>query len=489
MKQLKTKTQGARRTGTAVVIALLITAVGACQTNRATGESQFNLMSMDQEIEMGRDADVEISRSIGLYSDDALQRYVSALGTSIAANSEWPDLPWTFRVLDDPAVNAFALPGGFIYVTRGILAHLNSEAQLAGVLGHEIGHVTGRHSAARLSKAQVSQFGVGLAMVLEPKLQPLAPLAGAGLQLMFLSFSRSDERESDGLGVRYMVRSGYDPVALGQVMETLGRVTEEGGGGRLPQWLATHPSSENRRTDITEQIEGLEDPQEYRSDGRDDYLAAVDGTVYGADPREGYTSDGVFYHPVQRFAVTFPSGWTVVNQKHAVIALSDERDALVQLTVSGETSIGAAARVFFEMDQVDGAGVTTTRLNGLPAGVGSFEVQTDEGPIEGTVAFVELGDTIYQLVGYSGKDAWAGYRSSVDKSLRSFSALTDRRRINVQPVRLDLIRVTGQTTLRHLYDRYYGGSEPAAAIEEIALINQLEPGSVVASGTWVKMVR
>ncbi len=471
----------------AILIALLIGAVTGCQTNRATGESQFNLMSMDQEIAMGRDADVEISRSIGLYADDALQDYVSELGMAIAATSEWPDLPWTFRVLDDSAVNAFALPGGFIYVTRGILAHLDSEAQLAGVLGHEIGHVTGRHSAARLSKGQMTQLGVGLAMVLEPKLQPLAPLAGAGLQLMFLSFSRSDEHESDGLGVRYMARAGYDPVALGQVMETLGRVSAAGGGGRLPEWLATHPSSENRRTDITKQIEVLE-PQEYRSDGRDDYLAAVDGIVYGADPREGYTSDGVFYHPVQRFTLTFPFGWTTVNQKQAVIALSDERDALVQLTISGEASIEAAARVFYEMEQVEGDGASARRINGLAAGIGSFTVQTEEGPIEGIAAFVELEDTIYQLIGYSSKEAWAGYRRSVDESLRSFSALNDRRRIDVEPMRVDLIRVSGQATLRQLYESYYRGRASTATIEEIALINQLEPDISVDPGTWVKMV-
>ncbi len=258
-------------------------------------------------------------------------------------------------MIDDESVNAFALPGGHIYVTRGILAHFNSEAQLAGVLGHEIGHVTARHASTRMSTMQMTQLGVGLAMVLEPELQKVAPLAGAGMQLLFLSFSRTDENESDELGVRYMAGMGYDPEALIGVMGTLRRVSEAGDGGRLPEWQAAHPYPENRQENIRGHIREL-GPREYKSDGRENYLRRIDGIVYGADPREGYSRDGVFYHSGLRFSLRFPADWTVINQKQAVIAISEQRDASVQLSISSESSIDAAAHNLHSIDQVSEEG-------------------------------------------------------------------------------------------------------------------------------------
>lgn len=476
------------RVAPAILVAFLFGGLAGCMTNPTTGERRFNLMSMDQEIEMGREADGQITETMGLYPDEGLQTYVSELGRAMGADSEWPDLPWVFRVIDDESVNAFALPGGHIYVTRGILAHFNSEAQLAGVLGHEIGHVTARHASTRMSKMQMTQLGVGLAMVLEPDLQKVAPLAGAGMQLLFLSFSRSDENESDELGVRYMAGMGYDPEALIGVMETLRRVSEAGGGGRLPEWQATHPYPENRQENIRGHIREL-GPREYKSDGREDYLRRIDGIVYGADPREGYSRHGVFYHPGLRFSLRFPADWTVINQKQAVIAVSEQRDASVQLSISSESSIDAAARNLYSIDQVSGEGVTRTRINGLPAAIGAFTAQTEQGPIEGSAAFIKYDDRIYQLIGYSGSDNWAGHRETVNASVRSFAALTDPRALDVEPMRLDVIRVERSGSLRRIYDTYYNGKTPPVPVEEIALINRLEPDSRIEAGTRVKMVR
>ncbi|TVR30651.1 MAG: peptidase M48 [Spirochaetaceae bacterium] len=476
------------RVALAIVVAILFSGLAGCMTNPTTGERRFNLMSMNQEIQMGQEADGQISETMGLYPDEALQSYVSDIGVAMGSGSEWPDLPWTFRVIDDETVNAFALPGGYIYVTRGILAHFNSEAQLAGVLGHEIGHVTARHASTRISKMQMTQLGVGLAMVLEPELQKVAPLAGAGMQLLFLSFSRADENESDELGVRYMADMGYNPEALIDVMETLLRVSKAGGGGRLPEWQATHPHPENRQENIRGHIRDL-GPRQYKPDGRDDYLRRIDGMVYGADPRQGYSRDGVFYHPVLRFSLHFPTDWTVINQKQAVIAVSGKRDASVQLSISSESSIDAAAGNLYSMQQVSGAGVTRTRINGLPAGIGSFSAQTQQGQIDGSVAFIEYDKRIYQLIGYSGANNWAGHRETVNASLRSFAALTDRRAIDVVPMRLDVIRVERSASLRQIYQTYYRGSTAPVAVEQIALINQLEPESRVSAGTRVKMVR
>ncbi|MCK4924176.1 MAG: M48 family metalloprotease, partial [Spirochaetes bacterium] len=221
-----------------------------CATNPATGERHFNLFSESQEIQMGRDADEQISASLGLYPDQELAEYVEDLGLRLAANSERPNLPWTFRVLDDPTVNAFALPGGYIYVTRGILTYLSSEAELAGVVGHEIGHVTAQHSVHRMSSQQLAQLGLGVGMVLAPELQRFGQLASTGLGLMFLKFGRDDETQADELGLRYMGREDYDAEEMVRVMAMLDGVSQSSGGGRIPEWLSTHPDPGNRREHI-----------------------------------------------------------------------------------------------------------------------------------------------------------------------------------------------------------------------------------------------
>ncbi len=473
------------------LIAVLSLSFVSCQTNPATGRLQFNLIGREQEVAMGREADEQIGMTMGIYENEALEQYVSDLGEAMAATSERPDLPWSFRIVDDDTVNAFALPGGFIYFTRGILAHFNSDAELAAVIGHEIGHVTARHGTNRLSRMQITRAGIGLAMVLEPELQRFAPLAGIGMQLLFLSFSRDDEHESDRLGVRYMTNLGYDPHAMIDVMETLRRVSEAARPTRLPEWLATHPHPENRSEEILRYIEEETDETdhaEWRSPERDGYLRRIDGIVYGPDPRQGYTRNGTFHHPELRFTIVFPQQWRVVNQRQAVIAVSPERDASVQLTISDETSIEAAARQLYDLEQVEGPGIRRTRINGLSAGVGDFTVRSEQGLISGTAAFIEYGERIYQLLGYSAAEAWQHYQQQVDSSVQSFSRLTDSRAVEVEPLRIDIVRVDRAMTLRQLYDDYYGAAGPVP-LPEIALVNQMDPEDQITAGTSIKMVR
>ncbi len=183
-----------------------------CSTNPATGEKQLNLVGEQQEIAMGKEASQQVDSSMGLYQDAGLQNYVASLGKRLAAVSERPNLPWKFQVVDDPSVNAFALPGGFIYVTRGILTYLNNEAELVGVMGHETGHVTAEHSVNQMSKQQLAQLGLGLGAMLKPDwAQKYGQLAMAGMSLLFLKFSRDDESQADELGLRYMEKLRYNP--------------------------------------------------------------------------------------------------------------------------------------------------------------------------------------------------------------------------------------------------------------------------------------
>lgn len=476
-----------RVAGIGGVLALLLVSLASCATNPATGARQFNLMSVEQEIELGREADADISRQMGLSDNAELQSYVSGLGRDMAEESEWPDLPWTFKVIDDDTVNAFALPGGHVYVTRGILAHFNSEAQLAGVLGHEIGHVTGRHGSTRMSRAQMAELGIGLAVVLQPELERFAPLAGTGMQLLFLSFSRSHEHEADELGVRYMANLGYDPEALIGVMETLRRVSDAGGSGRLPEWLSTHPYPENRQDEIRSAINALGE-QSYRDDGRNEYLERLDGMLYGENPREGYVRGDVFYHPDLRFRFDLPSGWSVVNQRESVVAVDENSTTAVQLTISQEDSADSASRQFFELEEVQADVSSRTSINGLPAVTGEFSVQTGEGSLDGQAAFIEYDGAVYQIIGYGDSTEWGTHRGRVNRSIESFRELTDPDALAVEPMRLRVVENDRSSTLAEFYDGYYAEEQPPVALEEIARLNQLQPESTVQAGMLVKMV-
>jgi len=220
--------------------------ITACMTNPATGKKQISLVGEGQEVEIGRQADQQVVAQIGLYQDQKVQDYVSALGKKLAAASERPNLPWSFKVVDDPAVNAFALPGGFIYVTRGLMTHLQSEAELVAVMGHEIGHVTARHGADQMTKSQLANIGLGVGAILSGH-EELVGLASQGLGLLFLKYGRDDERQADDLGLRYLVHAGYDPRPMGDVFDTLERVSASEGGGKVPTWLSTHPAPGDRR--------------------------------------------------------------------------------------------------------------------------------------------------------------------------------------------------------------------------------------------------
>ncbi len=288
-------------------------ALAACVRNPVTGKRQLSLVSTEQEIEMGKQGAADVEKTIGKYPDPKLQQYVESVGMRLAKASERPSLPWSYAVVDDAAVNAFALPGGPVFVTRGILAYMNSEAELAAVLGHETGHITARHSAEQLSKAQLAQVGLGIGTIVSPELRQVGQLAGAGLQLLFLKFSRDDERQADQIGFRYMVAQGYDPRRMADLFVTLERVSKgEGGRGRLPGWLSTHPDPGDREKVALERAAKVPDPDRLQVD-RERYLSHVNGIVFGEDPRQGFFRGDEFLQPTLRFRMTFPAGWAKQN--------------------------------------------------------------------------------------------------------------------------------------------------------------------------------
>ena len=467
-----------------VTAGLLAACTAACATNPATGAKQLSLVSESQEIQMGREYDREVTASIGLYPDSALQRYVQQFGSRLAATSERPGLPWSFHVVDDPVVNAFALPGGFIYVTRGILAHLNSEAELAGVVGHEIGHVTARHTASRITKQQLAQVGLVVGSIASPQLERYAGLASSALNVLFLKYSRDDESQADHLGLRYMRRGNYDPREMPNVFRMLDRVSAAQSGGRIPEWLATHPNPEHRRERIEQEIAALPPSFAGTVVNQDSYVRRLDGLVFGDNPRDGYFKGREFIHPDLRFRLTFPDGWATSNGKQAVVAVSPQKDAAVELELAKETSADAAARAFFSQRGVTADYPARTRVNGLPAVGAPFVATTEGGTLTGTALFVEHGGAVFRLVGYAAEAGWPTYGAAADWALRSFAPLTDSAALNVQPLRVAIVKLERRATIEALA-RERPSPVPVATL---ALINQVEPETPLESGRLVKWV-
>jgi predicted Zn-dependent protease len=456
--------------------------VAGCATNPVTGKRQLSLISEEEEIALGKQSREQIVQQMGAYPDPKVQAYVEGIGKRMAADSERPNLPWSFTVIDDPVVNAFALPGGPIFITRGILTHLNSEAELASVLGHEIGHVTARHSVDQMSKAQLAQLGLGVGMILRPELAGVGQAAAAGLQLMFLKFGRDAEKQSDELGFKYMVAQGYDPREADDMFVTLKRSSELAGGGRVPEWTSTHPDPENRAEAARARAEKAPNVDKLRV-GRDEYLAHLGGMVFGENPRHGYFQGDAFLHPDLKFRLDFPSGWQKQNTASAVVAGSPKQDAAIQLIPAGTMSPQEAAKKFLSQE-----GVKPAQLQGgqaPPAGASYFEAQTQEGVIAGLAAFVSQGGQTFGILGLSAPAALAANDAAFRGTIASFKPLTDPAALNVQPARVEIVKVPRQMTVAE-FNAQFPSTIP---VEQVAVMNGLDPKSgTFAAGQSAKRV-
>jgi len=459
--------------------ALLAVSLTACATNPVTGKRQLALVTEQQEVQMGQQAAGEVAQQMGLYDNRELQEYVNTLGKQLAAQSERPNLPWEFRVVDDPMVNAFALPGGKVYVTRGILAHFNNEAELVSVLGHEIGHVTARHSVEQISKQQLAGLGLGIAMILSPTAAQFGDLANAGLQLMFLKFGRDDERQADDLGLKYMVKGGWDADQMPPVFDVISAVSKSQQGGRVPEWASTHPDPENRAGRLRKQIADLG-----AHDGKvnaEAYIRRLDGVMFGMNPREGYSIGSTFIHPELGFRLEFPTGWKIQNSKQAVVAVSPNQDAMVGLTLAQANDPRAAAQKFFSQQGVQ-VGQEFQR------NFFSFQTaQTQQGAnYAGVVGFVEQNGRVLQLIGYTAGGNYNRYSDTLARSVASFSRETNPRYLNVEAKRIESVRVPRAMTLEE-FNRAYPST---VDLQTVALMNGLvrEGGRFDAGQTAKRVV-
>jgi predicted Zn-dependent protease len=470
--------------GWRAALALLLVAAG-CARNPVTGKREIMLVSESQEVQMGREAAKQIPEELGLIEDRQVTELVQTLGLQMARASERPELPWEFHVVDSPVVNAFAIPGGFIYLTRGILAHMNSEAELVGVMGHEIGHVTARHSAQQISQSQLAGLGLGLSMIFVPEVRPFGDLLQGGLGLMFLKFGRDDERESDRLGVRYALDLGYDPRPVAELFDVLARMGERD-GSVLPNWLSTHPDPAERGQNFLQIARELAPDAVNLKIAENAFKRRLDGIVFGENPREGFMDGNVFKHPELRFRIVFPRDWRVSNTRRMVLAGS--QDAAFQMTatrVEGNTSPSAhAARLFQQAGLQSGRGRTGS-VGGFPAFLVPFRQSSQSGVIDGEAAFLRDGALMYELFAYTSPDRFGRMRETFLDVFGSFSRLTAREDLEVQPQRIRLYQVPRSMNARQALIE--AGVLPHQ-LEEVALLNHLALPDTVEAGTLLKSV-
>jgi predicted Zn-dependent protease len=322
-------------------------------------------------------------------------------------------------------------------------------------------------------------------MILSEDVRRFGDVLATGLGLLNLRYSRGDETQSDELGIRYMARTGYDPEALVGVFRMLSDVSGAA-EGRVPEWQLTHPYPENREEHIRSILDTLSVPDADRV-GRDRYLDRIDGLVYGPDPREGYFQDQLFLHPGLAFRLAFPAGWTTVNQKTVVAAVSPEEDAVVSLQVAGdgETEPVDALRAFLGQQGIRGGTVFGSEEGGVLRARATFSARTDQGEVRGEALFARHDGVLYRILGYGSPGRWSSRAGAVGATLDSFGPVTDPAILGVEPRRLEIVELDRDLTLEAFADRYDPG---VVTLEELARLNRAEPGEVLRAGTRVKGV-
>lgn len=493
------------RAAAAVLALILALVTSSCvvQQNPVTGRQRAYAYSWDEEVRLGQEADQQIQAQFGVYDDEAVVAYVDSLGQVALAESHMrrPDTPakfreteFTFRVLDSPIVNAFALPGGYIYVTRGLLTHLNNEAQLVVVLGHEIGHVAARHASARAVTQQFTQIGLLVGGVAAGEFlgqtagEMVLGLGSTAAQFFFLSYSRDNERESDDLGVEYAVRLGYDGAEGSAFFRSLERITEQAGGG-IPAWQSTHPDPGERERRIPELDrewrERLEGTEERRVE-LDRYLSAVAGTVMGENPRQGFVRDAVFYHPDLAFRFDVPSNFRTQNEARQVVMQSEDQDAVMIFTFAqNANSAQEAGRNFAEQEgltvvEQGGLQINNHRAYGVVA-----DGQTQDGQeVRIQSNFIEYGDNVYAFIGYTQRERFPDYAPRFRGAMRSFDELRDASILNIQPDRMQVV-----TTDRAAPFRTFVPDDLPRGLsaEDLAIINQVTLDERMAAGRRLKL--
>ena len=465
----------------------LLLALGSCAQNPVTGKQDFVMMSEEQEINLGLRADQQVRRQYKVYPDRALQEYVDSIGQKVAAKSHRPNIKYRFTVVDSPEINAFALPGGYVYITRGILAYLNSEAELAAVLGHETGHVTARHGVRQQSAAQAAQLGVVVASIFVPE---LATNAGSNLTnvlggALLSGYGREHELEADRLGADYLARSGYDPHAMIRVVGVLKNQElfdaelakkENRPPRRYHGVFASHPDADTRLHEVVGESSHLEVANPF--EGREVYLRHIEGIPFNDNVDQGVLRNNVFSHSELGFSIAYPAHWRVKNLPDRLVASNAQGEATLNLSMDLRPS-GAPLDYARRIAGL-GAGNRSEALeiNGLPAAIAYTS--------NGVTGVIQHGRKMYILQGIAQTpQALAAERESMLSAIRSFRALSERERRELRPLEVHIITARAGDSYAELARRSPLGKN---AESYLRLMNAQYPSGEPKPGQPIKIV-
>jgi predicted Zn-dependent protease len=471
------------------ILLLLIALVSACATNPVTGEREFTLMSESQEIALGRESDAQVRAEMGVYNDPELATYVSDIGLRLAKLSERPNLPWQFTVVDQPAINAFALPGGFIYITRGILPFLDNEAELAGVLGHEIGHVTARHSVRQYTRTIGGVAALGALGIFVPAARPFSQISEQALGLLFLKYGRSDELQADRLGARYEATGGWDPAGVPGMLSTLGLLDEASGDRKgIPNWLSTHPEPLARVAEIKPVVSQLKAGRTDFVTNREALERRIDGLIVGDNPEQGVTRDSTFLHPPLRFRIDFPPKWDIANSPRQVVAKAPDADVFMLLQLVSPPQGQNVRDVALSHMQAAGFRAVSgdlTTINGLDAFVGVYQGQIEGlGDVASRAAHIAHGGAYYLVAGLVPPAGFDRMDGAFTASIRSFRPLTVAEAQAIRPSRIDFYTVRAGDTWASIAERSGGAVRPST----LAVMNHSAPDAAPRVGARIRIV-
>ncbi len=465
---------------------LFLFMAAACAVNPVTGKRELSLISEKEEIALGQKTDTEIQGQYGFYADSSLNEYVRKVGMQLSPHTHRPNLSYHFVVIDTPVVNAFAAPGGYIYVTRGILAMMNSEAELAAVLGHELGHVNARHSVKKLSELYLVQLGMAVGSALSKTFAKLSGLSSVGIQLLFLKFSRDDEREADALGVEYARKGSYSPAEMVSFFSSLQKFGDLSGGKSLPGFLSTHPLTGERIQNVKAM---LKEEDGLLSVERDAYLGHIENIVFGDDPRQGYAEANTFYHPEMTFSFSFPQDWNLENTPTQIVLKSKNGNAalIIQAEKSQENLRDYAQKKVATMEGRKFIAEEELSINSMPVYQQLYDiVQEKEESLRLRLSFLKKGPYIFTFSAFSTSSKFSENDPKFGATVGSFNELKDKERLIRQPKRLKLIRANGKNNLRQIF-RDAGMKEDSWPT--MAILNAMELDQVPRENEPVKVAR
>jgi len=463
--------------------------LSACSINPATGDRQFTaLLPAANEAKIGAEEHIKIQQEFGTFMTGKVANYVNEIGQKVARDTERKDVQYKFYVIDSPIVNAFALPGGYIYVSRGLLTLANDESQLAAVLGHEIGHVTARHAAERMSHGTLIGLGAS-AIGIATGSQAIGQVASLGSNLYLTSYSRSQEHQSDELGVRYLSKSGYDPMAMSKFLRSLDaqsklEAKEEGRESSSFNYFSTHPLTADRVTQASAEGQKYA-PQNVKNRSR--YLHMINGLTYGDSAEQGFARGNIFYHPTIGFRFSVPNGMTIKNSPSAVTAAHANGSfvAFDQGKDKGKSDPATyLSRIWLKGEK--NTPIKQTTIHGMRAAMTSFDGTVNNRQVTIQLVAIEwAAGEFFRFQIATPRGVSQSFIASLQKTPLSFRRLSTAEKENVRPKRLIILEApTGSTVQSMAAKMKIDGNK----VEKFLVLNGMFSGEKIIASQPYKIV-